>query len=254
MVQELYAIENLSRVDTLCLDKTGTLTTQHFLFKNLVKLNDFDENKLLSSFMSAMKETNETGKAIIEKYGSKEILKVKECKLFCSETKYSEVTFIDGITYRLGAPEFLLKKKSNLELSEKHQKEGYRVLAFVSSEQDLGLILLEDELRKGIKDKNRHNKRIIGEIFFKSCFKAKYLPVVYYKEEHQEKRSYDISKLQKGGVPATPSGTATLLRLSPSHRFCPRPILAVSDFRHPQLPWLDGRCVQGPGTYSPRHG
>ena len=61
-------------------------------------------------------------------------------------------------------------------------------------------------------------------------------------------------KLQKGGVPATPSGTATLLRLSPSHQFCPRPLLAVTDFRHPRLPWLDGRCVQGPGTYSPRHG
>ena len=59
---------------------------------------------------------------------------------------------------------------------------------------------------------------------------------------------------QKGGVPATPSGTATLLRLSPSHQYCPRPVLAVPDFRHPRLPWLDGRCVQGPGTYSPRHG
>ena len=30
--------------------------------------------------------------------------------------------------------------------------------------------------------------------------------------------------------------------------------LTVTDFRYPQLPWLDGRCVQGPGTYSPRHG
>ena len=60
--------------------------------------------------------------------------------------------------------------------------------------------------------------------------------------------------LQKGGVPAAPSGTATLLRLSPSHSFYPRPLLAVTDFRYPELPWLDGRCVQGPGTYSPRHG
>jgi hypothetical protein len=60
--------------------------------------------------------------------------------------------------------------------------------------------------------------------------------------------------LQKGGVPATPSGTATLLRLSPSYRFYPRQSLAVIDFRYPQLPWLDGRCVQGPGTYSPYHG
>ena len=61
-------------------------------------------------------------------------------------------------------------------------------------------------------------------------------------------------RLQKGGVPAAPSGTATLLRLSPNHQFCPRPFLAVTDFRHPRLSWLDGRCVQGPGTYSPRHG
>lgn len=57
----------------------------------------------------------------------------------------------------------------------------------------------------------------------------------------------------KGGIPAAPSGTATLLRLSPSHRFYPRQILAVTDFRYTRLPWLDGRCVQGPGTYSPYH-
>ena len=60
--------------------------------------------------------------------------------------------------------------------------------------------------------------------------------------------------LQKGGVPAAPSGTATLLRLSPSHQFYPRSLLTVTNFRYPQLPWLDGRCVQGPGTYSPRRG
>ena len=62
------------------------------------------------------------------------------------------------------------------------------------------------------------------------------------------------NQLQKGGDPAAPSGTATLLRLSPSYQFYPRQLLAVTDFRHPQLPWLDGRCVQGPGTYSPDHG
>ena len=60
--------------------------------------------------------------------------------------------------------------------------------------------------------------------------------------------------LQKGGVPAAPSGTATLLRLSPNYLTRPRPLLAVTDFRRFRLSWLDGRCVQGPGTYSPRHG
>ena len=62
-----------------------------------------------------------------------------------------------------------------------------------------------------------------------------------------------VQVLQKGGVPAAPSDTATLLRLSPNYQFCPRRPLAAIDFRHPRLSWLDGRCVQGPGTYSPRH-
>ena len=71
---------------------------------------------------------------------------------------------------------------------------------------------------------------------------------------HVPKSSIGNSSLQKGGVPAAPSGTATLLRLSPNYQFRPRPLLTVTDFRRPRLSWLDGRCVQGPGTYSPRHG
>ena len=69
-----------------------------------------------------------------------------------------------------------------------------------------------------------------------------------------KKNSNPIASFQKGGVPAAPSGTATLLRLSPSYRFYPKRLLAVTVFRSTRLPWLDGRCVQGPGTYSPRRG
>ena len=47
-------------------------------------------------------------------------------------------------------------------------------------------------------------------------------------------------KLQKGGVPATPSGTATLLRLSPSYHFRLRPLLSVTDFRRPDFHGLTG--------------
>ena len=71
--------------------------------------------------------------------------------------------------------------------------------------------------------------------------------------QYKWKPTFSVS-LQKGGVPAAPSGTATLLRLSPNHQFYPRTLLAVTYFRYPRLSWLDGRCVQGPGTYSPRRG
>ncbi len=152
MVQELYAIENLSRVDTLCLDKTGTLTTQHFLFKNLVKLQDFNEKTIFKSYFNAMKDNNETGKALVKKYGSEEILTVKNFKAFSSQTKYSEVTFENDETYRLGAPEYVLNEEANKNKAKEYQKEGYRVLGFANSQGDLAIILLEDELRKGIKD------------------------------------------------------------------------------------------------------
>ena len=58
---------------------------------------------------------------------------------------------------------------------------------------------------------------------------------------HDLNRTLHDGPLQKGGVPAAPSGTATLLRLSPNHRFHPRPTLAVTDFRRPRLSWLDTR-------------
>ena len=72
----------------------------------------------------------------------------------------------------------------------------------------------------------------------------------------QRNNLYFVSLPEKGGDPAAPSGTATLLRLHPSHRTCLRqlpPYGWATDFGHFQLPWCDGRCVQDPGTYSPRH-
>ena len=65
------------------------------------------------------------------------------------------------------------------------------------------------------------------------------------------------NRLLKGGDPAAPSGTATLLRLHPScwaHLGHRRPYSgSASDFRCTKLKWCDGRCVQGPGTYSPQY-
>src|SRR6516162_2201132 len=61
-------------------------------------------------------------------------------------------------------------------------------------------------------------------------------------------------RLQKGGDPAAGSPTATLLRLHPSYRSLLGTLPPCGWRRHfwsKRLPWCDGRCVQGPGTYSP---
>ena len=59
---------------------------------------------------------------------------------------------------------------------------------------------------------------------------------------------------QKGGDPTAPSGTVTLLRLHPPYKAYLRqrpPYGQTTGFGYPLLGWCDGRCVQGPGTYSP---
>ena len=62
---------------------------------------------------------------------------------------------------------------------------------------------------------------------------------------------------QKGGDPSPRSRRDTLLRLNPNHQSYLRrlpPCGQDNDFEYYQLSWFDGRCVQTPGTYSPRHG
>src|SRR5437870_3251872 len=76
-------------------------------------------------------------------------------------------------------------------------------------------------------------------------------------ERFRSPNELSYSRLQKGGDPAAGSPTATLLRLRPSHRLDLRrlpPCGWHTGFGSLRLPWRDGRCVQGPGTYSPRRG
>src|SRR5690606_41894985 len=75
-------------------------------------------------------------------------------------------------------------------------------------------------------------------------------------EEQLVVDSCQSSIFRSGGDPAAGSPTATLLRLHPSHlphRGQRPPCGLTAYFWCNKLPWCDGRCVQGPGTYSPRH-
>ena len=123
---------------------------------------------------------------------------------------------------------------------------------------ECGTAGLEPVLAAGL---NTLIPKLYREFIEQNCRQAPYARTLLVISYSSVKVSYlivcivpDVTALQKGGVPAAPSGTATLLRLSPNYQFCPRTLLAVTYFRHPRLSWLDGRCVQGPGTYSPRHG
>ena len=152
MVQELYAIENLSRVDTLCLDKTGTLTTQNYLVKEVYPFKEnVNFNNIISNIVNSLNDDNSTSLALKKYFKSDIKFEIIEKENFSSATKLSSITIKNKEQYFLGAPEYLLKSKTNLEKANEYALKGYRVLALVNKTEDLGIIILKDELRKGIE-------------------------------------------------------------------------------------------------------
>lgn len=168
LVHEMACIETLARVDTLCVDKTGTITENTMETNALIPLksDDYDIPKnleeLVGNFVSNMSKDNITMAALQKFFKESSGQKASNITPFSSATKYSSLAFGDK-TYVLGAPEFVLRDDYELwkEEIEKSSKEGYRVLVFghyhgqISSAKPLtekvdayALLLLSNPIRK----------------------------------------------------------------------------------------------------------
>ncbi len=138
LVQDLYSLEMLARVDTICFDKTGTITDGKMCVTKILPLNDTsaDEiNSIISSMNYALNDTNSTAIALENHFGKEEKLPAKTKLNFSSDTKYSAVTF-ENCTYVLGAPEFVLDREKFSLISQnvlEYAHKGYRVLLLAKS-------------------------------------------------------------------------------------------------------------------------
>lgn len=160
LVQELYCIETLAYVDTLCLDKTGTITEGCMEVVDVIsKKKNIDQE--MNRYLTALKDDNATYQALRDYFKKEEAVKVTEVHPFSSSRKWSGVTFLDGDTYVLGAPEIVLKGQKINKLEE--YSKDYRVVAFAKSRTGfegkelpknlelVGLILLHDKVRETAK-------------------------------------------------------------------------------------------------------
>ena len=162
LVQDLYSIETLARVDCICLDKTGTLTTGKMQVVDIVPAEGQSQNALQTALMAILSHSSSdtaTSLALKAKLLKKAKFEPTEQNAeeipFSSDRKYSGV-HISGTEYLMGAAEFIISDKTVLKKSQE-LAENYRVIAVVKREKNthapakstfLGFVLLKDELRR----------------------------------------------------------------------------------------------------------
>ena len=136
LVQEMYSVETLARVDTLCLDKTGTITQGKMTVKGIHSLSEhFSEETIeviLAAYMQNSEDKNPTAQAIRKAYGELEHAYTAESIIpFSSDRKWGAMTLSNLGTIYLGAPEMLLKENPPAVLEA--QAHGSRVLILARS-------------------------------------------------------------------------------------------------------------------------
>lgn len=166
LAQDMYCIETLARVDTLCLDKTGTITEGRMEVNGVELLErDFPLDKAMTAFASVMGDDNPTFNAVKEHWQKKEGITSKEIRPFSSARKWSGAEFDEG-SLIFGAPEFVLGKdyEKIKDRCEEKQQEGLRVLIAAYSKESFNgfelprnitpaaLIFIGDVIRKEAPD------------------------------------------------------------------------------------------------------
>lgn len=167
LVQEMEAIEALARVNVLCLDKTGTITTGQLDVVEVVPLKEKtteDLSSIMSELTWVFEDVNSTQDALRKKFKKSQNWKVAEKIPFSSERKYRAASFEEQGGFALGAPEFLMPEDEALtEQVNKYSAEGFRVLLLASAKvveeegrveevNPLGLIIIEDQIRPEARD------------------------------------------------------------------------------------------------------
>ena len=154
LVQELYSLENLSRVDIICLDKTGTLTDGSMSVCDVkFFLPEEEVRRHVRQLVAASEDRNATAEAIFQYFGTETHPYYREVIPFSSANKYSGLVYHDSKKLLMGAPEYLLPAEDeHLSYVTDHAAQGHRVVAVTLDGVLIALIAIEDHIRDTAPD------------------------------------------------------------------------------------------------------
>ncbi len=145
LVQELYCIETLARVDTLCLDKTGTITEGTMCVESaepyteeisaVSKASVEEIGHVMGNLMAVLNDKNATADALRKFFPVSRDMTLEKAIPFSSDRKYSGASFEQKGTYLMGAVQFLFPE-GNEELErvcKLYAEQGYRILVLAHS-------------------------------------------------------------------------------------------------------------------------
>ncbi len=138
LVQDMYSLEMLARVNVLCLDKTGTITDGRMKVNDTIILNtvkDYSLNDIMGSMLRELDGNNQTSIALNNHFGYNDKFAAIAKIPFSSKRKLSAVTFDDLGTFAMGAPEFVLKPyPAKVEkIVKQYAQMGLRVIVLAHS-------------------------------------------------------------------------------------------------------------------------
>ena len=225
LVQDLYSIENLARVDVICLDKTGTITEGIMEVKDIIpyKKNDIDDIKeILSNYVNALDDPSPTFKSIENYLEKKDNYMVVETMPFSSIRKYSGIKFNEG-TYFLGSPENLCDETFD---NIKEYQNDYRVLLLAKGNnlknleniKPIAFILIQDKIKDNANDTLNYFKQQGVDIEIISGDNPKTVSTIASRAGIEEIKAIDLSKISNDDIPNVIKKYNILGRVKPEQK------------------------------------